>query len=573
MKYLYKFFSFLLVLLSFSFFSHPVHASTSERVYVANTSANTVSVIDSVTNNVISTVPIGHNPGYKIAVSPDGSKVYVPNITDGTVSVIDAQSNSVVTTISVGGEADDIAIKSDGSQVYVANLSNTLVQVINTQTDAVDQTIDVGDTTKCLLMTPDGSRLYVADFTNNAISVVNTSSNTISSVITGFGKDPCGMAITPDNSKLYVSTYDSQTGAHAVAVINANTNALITTVPMNTLSGLAMSPDGSKVYVVNDNCCGGGNGTVTVLDTQTNGVIATITVGLTPNHAVVTSDGSTIYVDDQGSNSVSVIDGTTNTEVSQITVGAGPNGLGIGVAPKAPPSVGTITVSPNPVQVNNAITASANFTDSATGTHTASWNWGDGSTSGTVTEPNGSNPGTVSDSHTYTSAGVYTITLTVTNTTDGLTGTQTFQYVSVYNPTSQGLFSAGQKYTSPAGAYAANTSLTGTVKFGLSYKYQGTMPVGDKQFTMNFNTANLLFNATTVSSLVISNGIGTLTGTGTVNGSGTYNFLVTGVNEADIRIQITDPSNNNNVIYDTQPGAAATATPTTPVTGNVIAHN
>jgi len=237
------------------------------------------------------------------------------------------------------------------------------------------------------------------------------------------------------------------------------------------------------------------------------------------------------------------------------------------------PTVGTITASVNPVQVNTSTTASANFTDPGVlDTHTASWNWGDGNTTaGTVTESNGS--GSVSDSHTYTSAGVYPITLTVTDNNGGA-GTQTFQYLSVYNPTSQGLFSAGQKYTSPAGAYAANTSLTGTVKFGLSYKYQGTVPTSDRQFTMNFTNATLLFNATTISSLVISNNMATLTGTGKINnGSQSYNFLVTGVNGGDIRIQITDPSNNNNVIYDTQPGAAATATPTTSVTGNVIAHN
>ncbi len=88
---------------------------------------------------------------------------------------------------------------------------------------------------------------------------------------------------------------------------------------------------------------------------------------------------------------------------------------------------------------------------------------------------------------------------------------------------------------------------------------------------MDFNQANLHFNATTVNSLVISNGIGTLTGTGTVNGSGNYTFLVTGSESAKtIRIQITDSSNN--VIYDTQPGASATATPTTSVTGQVLAH-
>ncbi len=236
----------------------------------------------------------------------------------------------------------------------------------------------------------------------------------------------------------------------------------------------------------------------------------------------------------------------------------------------APFTIGAITAPTTPTQLGNVITASASITDQgALDTHTASWNWGDGNaTTGTVTESNGT--GIVSDTHMYTATGVYTITLTVTDD-DGVAQTSTFQYLSVYNPTSQGLFSAGSKYTSPAGAYIQNTNLTGDVKFGLSYKYQGSMPVGDKQFTMNFKAANLAFNATTVSSLVISNGVGTLTGTGTINGSGTYNFLVTGNESANtIRIQITDSSNN--VIYDTQLGNPATATPTTPVSGHVLAH-
>jgi len=73
------------------------------------------------------------------------------------------------------------------------------------------------------------------------------------------------------------------------------------------------------------------------------------------------------------------------------------------------------------------------------------------------------------------------------------------------------------------------------------------------------------------SSLVIADGTGTLRGTGTINGAGNYNFLATGSElTKTIRVQITD--SNNNVIYDTQPGQADTASPTTSVTGNVLAH-
>jgi PKD repeat protein len=236
------------------------------------------------------------------------------------------------------------------------------------------------------------------------------------------------------------------------------------------------------------------------------------------------------------------------------------------------PVVSAITTAPNPVQINTTVSTGATFTDGdTTDTHTAIWNWGDGTTSsGIVTEPGGTTAGSVTGTHTYTTAGIYTVTLTVSDD-DGASGMATYQYVSVYNPTSQGLFSAGQHFFSPAGAYTQIKDLTGTIRFGLSYKYQGSMPVSDKQFTMTFSAANLTFNATTISSLVTANGRGTLAGIGTINGTGTYSYLVTGDGNANtIRVQIKDQAGN--VIYDTQPGAAADAEPSTSVTGNVIVH-
>ncbi len=240
------------------------------------------------------------------------------------------------------------------------------------------------------------------------------------------------------------------------------------------------------------------------------------------------------------------------------------------------PQVGTVTVSPNPVQINTSVTASANFTDADSGdTHTATANWGDNTsaTSCTITEPNGATPGSASCPRPsgYPTANVYSVTITVSDGT--ASGTSPVEYASVYNPTQQGIFTAGHRYSNPA---TANPSTSGNVTFGLSYKYQGTMPTGVREFSLDFHAASIHFNATTVSSLVVSNGFATLTGTGTgtINGvSATYNFLVTGVDGGGIRIQITDPSNNSNVIYDTQPNAAVTATPTTSVTGNVIVHN
>ena len=74
-----------------------------------------------------------------------------------------------------------------------------------------------------------------------------------------------------------------------------------------------------------------------------------------------------------------------------------------------PPTVGAIAAPVDPVQVNNNILFSADFTDPGVlDTHTAQWDWGDGTSSaGTVNETNGS--GTVNGSYGYSAPGVYTI--------------------------------------------------------------------------------------------------------------------------------------------------------------------
>jgi YVTN family beta-propeller protein len=62
---------------------------------------NRVSVIDTTTNTMIATIPVGKSP-IGLGVPPDGSKVYVANFQSNTVSVIDTVTNTVIASIPVG---------------------------------------------------------------------------------------------------------------------------------------------------------------------------------------------------------------------------------------------------------------------------------------------------------------------------------------------------------------------------------------------------------------------------------------------------------------------------------------
>ncbi|WAH35983.1 YncE family protein [Alicyclobacillus dauci] len=64
------------------------------RLYVNNTGSNSVSIIDTVDNNLIQTVPVGKQP-QGLSVDPKTGKVYVANQADETLSVIEAVHSSL----------------------------------------------------------------------------------------------------------------------------------------------------------------------------------------------------------------------------------------------------------------------------------------------------------------------------------------------------------------------------------------------------------------------------------------------------------------------------------------------
>ena len=68
------------------------------RAYVTNQTSNTVSVINTGTNTVVTTIT-GFTIPRGVAFSPDGTRAYVANVAAATISVVDTATNTVLTTI------------------------------------------------------------------------------------------------------------------------------------------------------------------------------------------------------------------------------------------------------------------------------------------------------------------------------------------------------------------------------------------------------------------------------------------------------------------------------------------
>jgi probable HAF family extracellular repeat protein len=190
-------------------------------------------------------------------------------------------------------------------------------------------------------------------------------------------------------------------------------------------------------------------------------------------------------------------------------------------------TLGAITAN-DPVAVGMPVNISVQFSDiDTTDTHTAVWIWeGNGNSAGTVTEPNGTVSGTVTGSTIYAAAGVYNVTVSVTDS-GGLSSSVSRQVV-VYDP-SAGFVTGGGWIMSPAGAYKADERLSGRATFGFVSKYLkgANKPSGETEF--RFQAAGLNFYSNNYDWLVVGGARAQYKGTGTINGRGSYQFLLTAV--------------------------------------------
>jgi YVTN family beta-propeller protein len=123
-------------------------------------------------------------------------------------------------------------------------------------------------------------------------------------------------------------------GADTVSVIDTATNTVVATVGVGINPfDVAITPDGTRAYEMNQ-----GSSSVSVIDTTTNTVVATVGVGGQPQGVAITPDGTSAYVTNAGSNSVSVIDTATNTVVATFGVGSVPYGVAIHTLGIGPPT-------------------------------------------------------------------------------------------------------------------------------------------------------------------------------------------------------------------------------------------
>lgn len=166
---------------------------------------------------------------------------------------------------------------------------------------------------------------YVSLAGSNALLVLDTATGAATTVSLAFL--PGGVAGTPDGRRVFVA----HEGDGKISVLDTTTLTVIATIPVapsSQLGGkLAVTRDGTRLYVpVSD------AGTVAVIDTVTNAVVGTWASGGGTIGVAVSPDGSRLYASNVSAQTVSVFDTASGARVTDIPVSNGPDRLAINPA-------------------------------------------------------------------------------------------------------------------------------------------------------------------------------------------------------------------------------------------------
>ena len=165
------------------------------------------------------TGPLPALPGGRFALTHDGSKLYVTD--QSSVHAVDVATETLLATIPVFNTPVDIAITPDDRRAYVTHFRSSSLAVIDTVNDVALPSINLGSATTFQIdIDSTGTRAFVASTVPAKLFVIDLTTDTVANSIVP-GNYPYGVAVHPDDSRVYVSDhYVAQ-----VHVFDANTLA------------------------------------------------------------------------------------------------------------------------------------------------------------------------------------------------------------------------------------------------------------------------------------------------------------------------------------------------------------
>jgi DNA-binding beta-propeller fold protein YncE len=251
-----------------------------------------------------------------LAVSPDGRKVYaavqaLDRSAAGGVAIVHAPTRKTLVFAPLPGAAPrSVALSPDGKRLYAA-VPGIGVQVRDSALGGLRTTVPLPaigaaiDNPQGLASSPDGRLLMVSDGTDGGrVTVFDTESWVeVAHVSMPMGVAPLGVAFHPSGDVAYVAAAQvGAAGGDELLVFDPMTGSVASRVSVGRQpTGVAVSPDGAAVFVSNQR-----SHTVSHYDT-TSGAVVHAPVQLAPSGIAVSPDGQRVFVACRDSGTIDVL--------------------------------------------------------------------------------------------------------------------------------------------------------------------------------------------------------------------------------------------------------------------------
>lgn len=227
----------------------PLHIAinpTAQRLYVTDNSVavNTpIRVYNTQDYTLIDTIT-GFTTVAGITLNANGSRLYVADTGASELVVINTTNHQRLSSIPVR-EPIDVVISPDNNRAHVATFFDW--SILNLHTNTLIDSVDTPSAPSAIAHNPRGAEVYIVSRTGGSVTIGNTVNHGIPQRLTGLS-GPLHIAFERGRDRAYVS----QTDGDLLGIIDTRSRQLIGTYAgFNKPRAVVVAPDGSHGYVAN----------------------------------------------------------------------------------------------------------------------------------------------------------------------------------------------------------------------------------------------------------------------------------------------------------------------------------
>jgi YVTN family beta-propeller protein len=339
-----------------------IAVSSHDRVYSADQTSNTVSVIDPSENKLLGVIRLGDpvpgalSPLYKgqllvhgLGYSPDSKTLAVVSVGSNSVTLIDTATNKVKGVVYVGRSPHEAFFTPSGRELWVTVRGENYVSVIDPVQMKEARRIELTNGPGMTMFGPDGKYAFVCSSFTPELAVIDVESHKIVKRLPQISPFSPNIAVTPENDEVWITLKDVGKVQIYSAKPPFEQKAVLDTGPITNHVNFVHNRNGKFAYVT----VGGANEVKAFRRGATPELVATIPVGELPHGIWPSGDGSRVYVALENGEHCVAIDTVTNKVITDIPIGQTTQAL-VYVPNAVPNGAGTENLMPLGTAANTA---------------------------------------------------------------------------------------------------------------------------------------------------------------------------------------------------------------------------